>query len=107
MEENKVDGSFIRQRITQLRIMQNISEYRMSIDLGHSKGYIQNISSGRSMPSAIELLAICDYLGVTPEEFFRQPKKHGEDSSEDLETLFMGLNSFQKNLLREIIKQMK
>ena len=42
----------------------------MSTDLGHSKSYIQSISSGRSMPSMSEFLYICEYLGVTPKEFF-------------------------------------
>ncbi|MBR4949441.1 MAG: helix-turn-helix transcriptional regulator [Clostridia bacterium] len=65
-----MDLQFIRERISALRIKKNISEYRMSTDLGHSKSYIQSISSGRSLPSLSELLYICEYLGVTPKEFF-------------------------------------
>lgn len=65
MEEN-----FIRERITQLRIKKNVSEYKMSLDLGHSKSYIQSIVSGRAMPSMSEFLYICDYLGITPKDFF-------------------------------------
>lgn len=42
----------------------------MSLDLGHSKSYIQSISSGRALPSLSEFLYICEYLGVTPKEFF-------------------------------------
>ena len=65
-----MDQQFIRERISVLRTKKNISEYRMSTDLGHSKSYIQSISSGRSMPSMGEFLYICEYLGVTPKEFF-------------------------------------
>lgn len=65
-----MDESFIRQRITQLRIQKNVSEYKMSMDLGHSKGYIQSISSGRALPSMSEFLAMCDYFDITPLEFF-------------------------------------
>ena len=65
-----MDELFIRQRITQLRMQKNISEYKMSMDLGHSKGYIQSISSGRALPSMSEFLTICDYFGITPLEFF-------------------------------------
>lgn len=65
MEEN-----FIRERLTQLRMKRNVSEYKMSLDLGHSKSYIQSIVSGRAMPSMTEFLYICDYLDVTPAEFF-------------------------------------
>jgi len=66
---------FIRDRITALRVKKNVSEYRMSTDLGHSKSYIQSISSGRSMPSLSEFLYICEYLGVTPREFFDEDIK--------------------------------
>ena len=65
-----MDLKFIRERISILRTKKNVSEYRMSTDLGHSKSYIQSISSGRAMPSMSEFLYICEYLGVTPREFF-------------------------------------
>lgn len=65
-----MDQQYIRERISELRTKKNISEYRMSTDLGHSKSYIQSISSGRSLPSMGEFLYICEYLGVTPKEFF-------------------------------------
>ena len=65
-----MDAKFIQDRISFLRTKKGISEYKMSLDLGHSKGYIQSISSGKSFPSVPELLFICDYLGVTPKEFF-------------------------------------
>ena len=65
-----MDEAFVRSRISQLRIKKGVSEYRMSTDLGHSKSYIQSISSGKSLPSFSEFLFICEYLGVTPVEFF-------------------------------------
>ena len=61
---------FVRNRITELRIKKGVSEYKMSLDLGHSKSYIQSISSGKALPSFSEFLYICEYLGVTPKEFF-------------------------------------
>lgn len=61
---------FVRNRITQLRIQKGVSEYQMGYDLGHSRGYIYNISSGKSLPPLQELFAICDYFGLTPAEFF-------------------------------------
>jgi transcriptional regulator with XRE-family HTH domain len=61
---------FIRHRITELRLKKGVSESRMSSDLGHNKNYIQHITSGKSNPSAQELLYIIDYLGVTPSIFF-------------------------------------
>lgn len=71
-----MNEDFIRKRITQLRVQKNVSEYKMSFDLGHSKSYIQSISSGRALPSLPELLYICDYFGITPAEFFKEDEEN-------------------------------
>ena len=65
-----MDANFVRERITQLRLQKDVSEYKMSYDLGHSRGYINNISSGKTLPSMTEFFAICDYFGISPVEFF-------------------------------------
>ena len=65
-----MDANFIRERITQLRLKKGISEYQMSYDLGHSRGYIYNISSGKALPPMKEFLAICDYFNISPQQFF-------------------------------------
>ena len=59
-----MDEQFIRDRITRLRIAKGVSEYTLSYELGHSKNYIQNITSGRALPSMKEFLYICDYFGM-------------------------------------------
>lgn len=61
---------FVRERITQLRLRKGVSEYQMSYDLGHSRGYVYNISSGKALPPLKEFFAICDYFEITPQEFF-------------------------------------
>ncbi len=65
-----MDTKFVQERITALRIERNISEYRLSRDLGYSKGYIQSISSGKTLPSITALFEICDYFKISPKEFF-------------------------------------
>lgn len=65
-----MDTTFIRDRITELRLQKGASEYKMSMDLGHSKSYIQSISSGKSLPSLSEFLYICEYFDVSPKAFF-------------------------------------
>ncbi|PST28256.1 XRE family transcriptional regulator [Enterocloster lavalensis] len=60
----------------QLRLKKNIAEHRMSLDLGHSRSYMQGISSGRAFPSMTEFLAICEYLGVTPRDFFEEENEN-------------------------------
>ncbi len=61
---------YVRERITQLRLRKGVSEYQMSYDLGHSRGYIYNISSGKALPPLKEFFAICDYFEITPRQFF-------------------------------------
>lgn len=67
-----MNAEYIRDKITQLRLQKNISEHRMSLDLGHARSYIHGIVSGRTLPSMQEFLAICDYFGITPEQFFHE-----------------------------------
>lgn len=70
-----MDEQFIRDRISRLRQEKQISERKMSLDLGHSTSYIRSITSGRALPSMSEFLYICEYLGVTPMEFFNEGKE--------------------------------
>ena len=48
----------------------------MSYALGHSRGYIYNISSGKSLPPMSEFFSICDYFNITPAEFFDDGKSN-------------------------------
>ena len=69
---------FVRGRITQLRLKKGASEYQMSYDLGHSRGYVYNISSGKALPPLREFFAICDYFEITPQQFFDDSTQHPE-----------------------------
>lgn len=60
----------VRKRITELRLKKGVSEYQMSYDLGHSKSYVNNITSGKSLPSLPEMFAICDYFEIGIGDFF-------------------------------------
>lgn len=94
-----MNEQFVRNRITELRLKKDISEYQMSLDLGKNKSYIQGISSGRSMPSMKQFFEICDYLEITPLEFFNTDKNEQpllreaaalmkDLNKEDLEAIF-------------------
>ena len=74
--EYYMDTQFVRDRITQLRLKKGVSEYQMSYDLGHSRSYIYNISSGKSLPPMAEFLQICDYFDITPSQFFDESEEN-------------------------------
>ena len=60
----------LRERITQLRLKKDVSERRMSLDLGKSDSYIRGITNGAALPSLGELFNIIEYFTMTPAEFF-------------------------------------
>ena len=76
---------FVKERITQLRIKKGVSEYQMSYDLGHSRGYVYNISSGKALPPLKEFFAICDYFEITPQQFFYDGTQNPELIQQALE----------------------
>ena len=67
---------FVRNRITELRMNANISECRLSLELGYGKSYIQSITSGKANPSLSGFFEICDYFDLTPSEFFDSDMKN-------------------------------
>ncbi len=61
---------FIPKRISQLRNELNISARDMSLSLGQNPGYINSIESGKSLPSMNVFFYICEFLKISPQEFF-------------------------------------
>ena len=61
---------FVRRRITQLRISKGVSEREMSLALGKGQSFINQIAAGKNAPLFENFFEICEYLGVTPQEFF-------------------------------------
>ena len=57
-------------RLVELRMSKGVSARDMSLSLGQSPGYINNIENGVNYPSMTMFFYICDYFGITPKEFF-------------------------------------
>ena len=62
--------AYVRQRITELRLKRDVSDYEMSLALGMNRNYIQGITSGKALPSMAQFLNICEYFEITPMQFF-------------------------------------
>lgn len=58
------------QRLAQLRTQKGISARDMSLSIGQNPGYINTIENGKSFPTMTNFFYICEYLKITPEEFF-------------------------------------
>lgn len=98
---------FVRNRITQLRLKKGVSEYQMSYALGHSRGYIYNISSGKSLPPLTELFAICEYFEITPSEFFDDSVSNPELVKKAVEGIKQLDDSDQLMILNHINRLLK
>ena len=94
-------------RLTELRINKGVSARDMSLSLGQSAGYINNIENGVNLPSMTPFFYICDYLGIEPRDFFdtesTNPTKANELleiakslSSEQLDNLIVLAKGLQK-----------
>jgi transcriptional regulator with XRE-family HTH domain len=61
---------FLPKRLTALRAVKGVSARDMSLTLGQADNYINAIENRKSLPSMTSFFYICEYLGVTPQEFF-------------------------------------
>ena len=57
-------------RLSKLRAVKGVSARDMSLSIGQSGGYINNIENRTNYPSMTGFFYICEYLGITPQEFF-------------------------------------
>ena len=83
-----MDKEAFTNRLVELRMQKGVSARDMSLSMGQNPGYINNIESGKSLPSLTGIIYICEFLGVTPSEFF-------------------DFNSTSPTKLNEIIKDLK
>lgn len=57
-------------RLIQLRMAKGVSARDMSLSIGQNPGYINNIETGKALPSMTVFFYICEYLDISPADFF-------------------------------------
>lgn len=90
-------------RLAQLREKKGVSARDMSLSIGQNPGYINNIESGKSMPSLTGIFYICEYLGITPSEFFDIDSKNPTRLNDVIKDL-KRLNDKQLDTISALIK---
>jgi len=70
--------NFIPERLAKLRLQKGVSARDMSLSLGQANNYINNIENKKSLPAMQSFFYICEYLGVTPQEFFDEENMYPE-----------------------------
>jgi len=95
-----MNEKFIVDRITQLRMERNVSEYELSYALGFSKSYVNMISREKNLPSMNAFLAICDYFEITPAQFF---VPYLNDEMDEMLHMFLDLNETERESMKTIM----
>ncbi len=93
-------------RLAKLRLKNGASARDMSLSIGQNPGYINNIESGKALPSLSGFFYICEFLNITPSEFFDcetpSPVKINE-----LTEYAKRLDDRQLDYLIELVKDLK
>lgn len=77
----------IPERLALLRLQKNVSARDMSLSIGQNPGYINNIETGKALPSMAGFFFICEFLEVTPQEFFDVESKQPSELKVLIENL--------------------
>ena len=93
-----MNEEFIANRLSQLRQAKGYSARDMSLSIGQNANYINHIENQKMLPSMQAFFYICEYLNVTPQEFFDV----GNAYPEKLNNLMLGLKKLDDKALHHI-----
>lgn len=90
-------------RLAQLREKKGVSARDMSLSIGQNPGYINNIETGKALPSMSGFFYICEYLQLSPKDFFDTDAKNPEKLNELIKDL-KKLDDKQLDSIASIVK---
>ena len=78
---------FFAERLARLRLAKNISAREMSLAIGQNRNYINQIENKKVFPTMPAFFAICDFLNITPRDFFDEGNAYPEQLANLVEDL--------------------
>lgn len=106
MQKDTIDAKEgFAKRLSDLRMQKGTSAREMSLSLGEGAGYISNIENGYSWPSVEMLFEICEYLKVSPCEFFSYTQSNKQGWSY-FKPIFEKLDPDEKELIIALINKL-
>lgn len=105
MDLEKAEERFA-ERLAQLRIAKGVSARDMSLSIGQSAGYINNIENKKNFPSMTVFFYICDFLEITPNQFFDYGLSAPNEFNHTVEEM-KPLSGRQLELIMELVKEIK
>lgn len=98
-----MDKDFIKERVYYIRNSKKISARNLSLELGMSSEYINQLESGRLTPSLDFILNFCDYFNISPSEFFDEETKYPIETKKIIEEL-NNLSQEDVTLILDLLK---
>ena len=97
-----MNNEWFAQRLFELRNSKNVSARDMSLSLGQSESYINKIENQKALPSMNMFFYMCEYLAVTPEEFFSKELFRNK-KMEEIDLLLKYLSHAQLDSLKNLL----
>ena len=101
-----MDENFVAERLASLRAQMNVSARDMSLSIGQGHSYIGSIENGKSSPSLQGLFYICEYLKISPKDFFDEGNTNPALLNEVIEQL-KPLNEAALVSILSVIKELR
>lgn len=99
---------FFTERLASLRTAKGVSARDMSLSIGQSANYINKIENKKAYPSMTAFFYICEYLNISPKDFFDEcnvyPEQFGE-LVEDLKRLDGKALAHISGIVKELISK--
>lgn len=96
---------FTQNRIAELRVEKGVSARDMSLSIGQNSSYINRIENGKALPSLQGLFYICEYFGITPQQFFDEGNQSPAELAELMEEI-KHLDKASFALVSELVKKL-
>ena len=105
-------SAFVPERLTALRMAKGVSARDMSLSIGQSVNYINQIENRKAEASLAGLFLICEYFGISPQEFFDQENQQPAELKEFIEIVkrldggaLLHLSAFLKEINKLVAKK--
>lgn len=89
---------FFCERLASLRAAKGVSARDMSLSIGQNRNYINQIENKKMFPTMQMFFYICEYLNITPKDFFDE----GNAYPEQLDSLITDLKKLDGRALSHI-----
>jgi len=96
----------LSKRVAKLRMTKGVSARDMSLFIGQGAAYIHNIENRKTLPSMRGFFYICDYLNISPKDFFDADSADPEKLNEIIRDM-KALTPDQLTNIAKIVKDLK